>query len=574
MEKPLILVVETDPEKVSLLQQVLKKNYTLLRIGHADALFEQAARKRPDLVLINLQLAGIDGYNLTRRLRKRPYTAMVPVILLSAQADVDIKLKRFKAGAADIITLPFHPRELKARIDTQISLRKTREDLEAANRELRRSRKRIEMIFQQVPVGIITVDINGVVQQCNKQMSELCPEQMPIPTGMPISELNSRCEDGCWNILRQALETGETIHEQYIRCQNKLTRTSHLVLNSHQFHNDNGEIEGTMLVVRDVSHIKAMENKVRDAFSHGNLIGKNERIQEVYKLARRLADLDTTVLLTGESGTGKELAMEAIHFGGQRAEKPLVRLNCAALPESIIESEIFGHVRGAYTGAISDRTGRIEAADGGTLFLDEIGDIPPHIQLKLLRFLEKHEFERVGDNRVHQADVRIIAATNQNLEKQVRVGLFREDFYYRLKIIRIHMPPLRERKDDIPVLVAHFLDLFSAQLNRFFEGLSDDVMTLFMDYDWPGNVRELKHAMEHAAIVCPGGRINTAHLPEEIGSPLRKQTSVKPKRTSHTPDRKTIDTAIASCEGNKARAARMLGIHRSTLYRKLTEFSQ
>jgi len=305
--------------------------------------------------------------------------------------------------------------------------------------------------------------------------------------------------------------------------------------------------------------------------AYKNIIGKNKQMRQIFTLIRQLANVDTTVLVTGESGTGKELVVEALHNAGARAKGPLIKVNCSALSESLLESELFGHVRGAFTGAVSPRKGRIESAEGGTLFLDEIGEISASLQLKLLRFLQQKQFERVGDVNTLDADVRIVAATNADLRLKVQKGTFREDLYYRLKIMPIHMPPLRERTEDIPLLIDHFCRQFSQAFDKRITGVSDEVMRLCMEYAWPGNVRELEHALEHGVLLCPGGKIALAHLPKEFLAPS-KEPGFRGQNGSIKIDRQGLVDALNATEGNKAAAARRLGISRRTIYRKLQAF--
>ena len=305
--------------------------------------------------------------------------------------------------------------------------------------------------------------------------------------------------------------------------------------------------------------------------AYKNIIGKNKQMRQIFTLIRQLANVDTTVLVTGESSTGKELVVEALHNAGARARGPLIKVNCSALSESLLESELFGHVRGAFTGAVSPRKGRIESAEGGTLFLDEIGEISPNLQLKLLRFLQEKQFERVGDVKTIDADVRIVAATNADLRLKVQNGSFREDLYYRLKIMPIHMPPLRERTEDIPLLIDYFCRQFSQAFDKRINGVSDEVMRLCMEYDWPGNVRELEHALEHGALLCPGGRIEAEHLPGEFLVDS-KSPHFRGRNGAIRVDRQSLMAALNATEGNKAAAARKLGISRRTIYRKLETY--
>jgi transcriptional regulator with PAS, ATPase and Fis domain len=295
-------------------------------------------------------------------------------------------------------------------------------------------------------------------------------------------------------------------------------------------------------------------------------------MQQVYSLIESLADLPTTVLINGESGTGKELVAAALHSSGVRAKKPFVKVNCSALSENLLESELFGHVRGAFTGAIADKIGRFQKAHGGTLFLDEIGDISPAIQMRLLRVLQESEFERVGDSTSIKVDVRIIAATNHGLAEMVSQGTFRQDLYYRLNVVRLDLPSLRERSDDLDLLAAHFIGKFNVKFAKALTGISEDVKTLFRAYSWPGNVRELEHAIEHACILCKTTIIAVNDLPGDLLESVMP-IGAAPKNLAPLPAapvaKLTLEDALAAAKGNKARAARLLGISRMTLYRQM-----
>ncbi|MBF0317896.1 MAG: sigma-54-dependent Fis family transcriptional regulator [Nitrospirae bacterium] len=310
---------------------------------------------------------------------------------------------------------------------------------------------------------------------------------------------------------------------------------------------------------------KAFVFKERSQFH--NFIGKNPKIQEIYNLVETLADLQSTVLITGESGTGKELIAEALHFKGTRQRAPMVKVNCSALSVNILESELFGHVKGAFTGAIKDRIGRFEAARGGSIFLDEIGDISPKVQIQLLRVLEDRVIERLGQSTPIKVDVRIIAATNRPLADLVASGSFRHDLFYRLKVVELFLPPLRHRLDDIPLLVEHFLMRFSGALDKDIRAISDDCMEIFLHHKWPGNVRELEHAIEHAAIVCQTPLITYNDLPRSITEGLKRSSTTVESR------RQEIVDALNQTLWNKSRAARLLGISRRTIYRKMLQFN-
>ncbi len=343
----------------------------------------------------------------------------------------------------------------------------------------------------------------------------------------------------------------------------------------------NGNITGAIETLQDItdrkqaelalrSEIANLEQELKERYHFQSIIGKSRKMQKVYNLLENLTDTDTTVLITGESGTGKDLVARALHYSSIRASSNLVTVNCSALSENLLESELFGHVKGAFTGAVKDRIGRFQLADGGTLLLDEIGDISARIQLKLLRVLQEKECERVGDSTPVKVNVRVLAATNRDLREKVRLGEFREDLYYRLKVIEIKLPPLRERREDIRLLTRHFFDVFKKTFKRNISGIADDVLRLFMQYRWPGNIRELEHAMEHAFILCKGTTIMPEHLPSEIPEYFETDRRVCSKEPHETPQ-KLLD-ALDTAGWNKARAARILGISRPTLYQLIKKY--
>jgi Nif-specific regulatory protein len=308
---------------------------------------------------------------------------------------------------------------------------------------------------------------------------------------------------------------------------------------------------------------KALEDK----YGLANIVGKNHKMQAIYDLIGDISQSDSTVLIQGESGTGKELIARAIHTMSSRKEKPFVVANCSAYAETLLESELFGHEKGAFTGAIRRKKGRFELAEGGTIFLDEIGEIPPPTQLLLLRVLQERKFERVGGEQTIEVDVRLIAATNRDLNKDMMEGRFREDLYYRLNVIPIMLPPLREREDDIALLATHFLDIYASSSKKAIRGFSEDVMKIFLSYHWPGNVREIQNVVEHAVILAKGELITENDLPQNLrGSISRSEGQTTSLKET---ERNLILKVLKNVRGNKYQAAKKLGITRSTLYGKM-----
>ncbi len=317
------------------------------------------------------------------------------------------------------------------------------------------------------------------------------------------------------------------------------------------------------------AEIKQLRQKVGDRASYGEIIGQCAKMQEVYELIDLVSASDATVFITGENGTGKELVARAIHARSHRRKGPFIVANCSAYSPTLLESELFGHEKGAFTGAIRQKKGRIERAQGGTLFLDEIGDIAPATQILLLRFLQDHCFERVGGEETIMADVRVLAATNKDLYKEAEAGRFREDLYYRLNVISIHLPPLRERKEDIPLLCQHFLQKYNAKEGKNIQRLSPNTLQVLMDFDWPGNVRQLENAISHAVIVCQGEVIGRKHLPRFLKECAEETASTS--LAEH--ERRLILKVLKEANWNKHDAARRLQLSRSTLYSKIRRYN-
>ncbi|MCD6427127.1 MAG: sigma-54-dependent Fis family transcriptional regulator [Caldisericaceae bacterium] len=326
-------------------------------------------------------------------------------------------------------------------------------------------------------------------------------------------------------------------------------------------------------------------------YKQDEIIGDSPKMQEVYKAIGRVADSDATVLIRGESGTGKELVAKAIYLHSNRRNKPFIVVNCAAIPENLLESELFGHEKGAFTDAISRHIGKFEQAKDGTIFLDEIGDMSLPLQAKLLRVLQEKTFERVGGHETLVSNARVLAATNRDLEQLVSEGKFREDLFYRLNVVTIHIPPLRERKEDIPLLVNYFISKYSRKYGKVIQGVSEEVMKIFMDYNWPGNVRELENAIARGVIISSVPLIMKEHLPPELLQKIESEEKINSASKSGTNKENTEDPvveplpdaiaklekemiikALRKCNGNKTKAAKLLGISRKSLFNKIRDY--
>ena len=320
--------------------------------------------------------------------------------------------------------------------------------------------------------------------------------------------------------------------------------------------------------------LRALERQMREQFGVENIVTVNPKMQQLIKTAISVAHTESNVLITGESGTGKELIAGLIHSMSSVADKPFVAVNCGGIPESLLESELFGHVKGAFTGAISTKRGLVEEADGGTLFLDEVAEMNPTLQVKLLRFIQNGEFRRVGENEVRRVKVRIIAATNKDLQQAMESGEFREDLYYRLSVIPLHIPPLRERREDISLLAQHFVKLFANRLDKPIRGISKDALNALMQYHWPGNVRELMNAIEHGVALSSGDMLELKDLPPNITQPVSDDTIplAESKGTLEDIEKSYILKVLQETGWNQKQACRILGLSKATLYRRLKKY--
>ncbi len=426
-------------------------------------------------------------------------------------------------------------------------------------------------IITSLREGIIALDPDLRILTMNPAAEEILGRSRWDLSGIPVCELFG--ERTCpQDILAETLRSGEPIIDFQTTVQLGGGRMGHVLLRTAPLKHRNGNSLGLALLLGDVTEVTTLRQQMGQRSGLGGLIGRDIKMQELFQLITDVADSEATVLIRGESGTGKELVAQAVHRTSHRSEGPFVQVNCSALSESLLESELFGHVKGAYTGATSDRRGRFEEADGGTIFLDEIGDVSPVVQVKLLRVLQERTIERVGDNQPITVDVRVVSATNRNLEHLLASGQLREDFYYRIKVLSLVIPPLRDRREDIPLLVSHFLSRIIRQKKQEqMPTVTGVAMRLLMNHSWPGNVRELENALEHAVVLSRGGPILASHLPPEL---FRAKGIGRIQQVPlHSPQEKEILAAALKEAGwNRSKAARRMGIDRTTLWRKIREY--
>ncbi len=450
-----ILIVDDEPlTRKSLFEILRHRGYKVTCAESAEEALGYVERDRPDIVITDLKMPGLDGMQLLQKVKG--IDEDISVVLMTAFGSIENAVEAMKEGAYDYITKPI--------VDNEIEMV-------------------IERIFEQ----------------------------------------------------KRLIEENKTLKKK----------------------------------LADTSRVKF----------HG-IIGQTPQMQKIYNLIDAVASTNATVLIQGESGTGKRMVACAVHSADKvRHDKPFIEVSCGALPENLLESELFGHVKGSFTSAHRDRQGRFEVADGGIIFLDEIDTFSPNLQVKLLRVLQEGEFERVGDTKTLKVNVKVVAATNQELKKLITEGKFREDLYYRLNVIPIHIPPLRERKGDLPLLLEHFLEKCSKRNeNKKICDVSEEVMSVFFDYDWPGNIRELENIVERAVILCKGDTIVLSDLPDSLQNlktdrPVSfSQGKVPLKEALKFSERNIIERVLSECGGNRTKAAELLGINRTTLYNKMKEY--
>ena len=430
------------------------------------------------------------------------------------------------------------------------------------------------IILDSIADGVFTVDEDWKITSFNKAAETI--------TGIPSEQAIGRycweifrasiCERQC--ILRETIETGRPIVNRAIYIINSEGESLPVSISTALLKDDEGRIYGGVETFRDLSRIEELQKELRGRHSFMDIISKNYEMQKLFSILPQIAESESSVLIQGESGTGKELFARALHTLSGRKEKPMVIINCGALPDTLLESELFGYKAGAFTDAKKDKPGRLAMAEGGTLFLDEIADISSALQVRLLRVLQEKTYEPLGSTKTVSADVRIVSATNRNLEQLVSRGQFREDFYYRINVVKIDLPPLRERRDDIPLLIEHFIRRLRTIREKDISTLSSEAMNILMRYDFPGNVRELQNIIEHAFVLCPGGMIQSEHLPQTLlpeseKKPVVLPSSPLPKSPLVDIERRHIFEILRKNGWNRAEAARELGIHKTTLWRKI-----
>jgi two-component system, NtrC family, response regulator HydG len=560
MKAKILIIDDEENIRFTLKSFLLNAGYEVEIVEDYDKALARIDEVDFDLIFADIILGGKTGIDFLREVRKRNLN--FPVVMITGVPGIETASDALRLDAFDYMSKPVLKEPL-LRVTKKALQHKTLVD------EKEKYRLNLEAIFNSVKDAIITVDKELTVLEINEAAKDICNLSREV-IREPLRTLPRYCSGQCLNTVEETIHKKQPVEIYRVECKHKLRPQQIVSITTYPLLNSKGVFSGVILVVSDETQLANLERDRRERQQFHTIIGKSEKMQVIYSLIEILANVQTTVFITGESGTGKGLAAEALHYKGERSNKPFVKVNCSALSESLLESELFGHVKGAFTGAVQDRIGRFQKANGGTIFLDEIGDISSRMQLQLLRVLQEREFEQVGDSTPIRVDVRVITATNQDLQEKIRRGEFREDLYYRLRVVEINMPPLRERREDIPLLINHFIHVFNKKLNREIIAISSDVQRIFMEYPWPGNIRELEHTLEHAFILCQQSTIAVNHLPTVfkrfIGTRSASQEDIK------VDEPQAIIQALKKTAWSRVKAARLLGMSRSTFYRKIEEY--
>lgn len=574
-DKPLILMLDDNPVNLEELAGLVDEaGFEVLRAETGEVALVQAVAHLPDLILLDVLMPGMNGFAVCEHLKTIPSTRDIPVLFMTALADTADKLKGFQVGAVDYITKPFQYEEVIARVQTHLTLQKLK-------LELQEKEERLSRIFENAMDAIMTLDESGKIMLFNAAAEQMFRCKAADRIGRPVDRFLS-----------------PELYKTLINFRNGFPADKAIWvsegLTAVRADDESFPIEATIsrvettgqqlyiLILRDINERKArqqaeaecntlrginlyLQEEVLASRDGEELIGNSPALHNAMELVRQVADTDAMVLITGETGTGKELIARAIHNLSTRKDKTLVKLNCATIPENLAESELFGHEKGSFTGAIARKLGRFELANGGTLFLDEIGELPLEMQAKLLRVLQEGEFERVGGTQTLTCNVRVIAATHRDLAQFSQQGKFRADLYYRLNVFPINLPPLRERKEDIPYLVKHFIDKYAAKFGKKIQSIPERMMSDLQSYFWPGNIRELQHIIERAVILSKGSQLASVDCVNVMsGAPQAASPIVTLEEAERAHILRALDATSWRIAGNQG-AAKILGVPSTTL---------
>lgn len=612
-----ILLIDDENSARRILGLSLRKDgYDIIEAGDGESGLEVFKRELPDIVLTDIRMPGVSGVEVLSRVKE--IKPEVEVIVVTGHGDMELAIKCLQLDASDFLTKPISDQALsialeraKNRLAMKAQLKAYTEDMKSLvqekTRELEKSYKSMEAFYLMHRDISEKTSLTEVLNFITRKVKEVVScETLPLVLnimktglvmtegyGLEESELAS-IDIGMVTSLREPTGIAD---EKLIELCARIFKTPPRIIIPIRKNEDtigivvlcaqgtekisDGDIRFVDLLFSQASgairRIVSQDEKLRELHKrlsvssrYGNLVGKDHKMEQIYDLVSDVAPTNATILIEGESGTGKELIARAIHMNSMRRNGPFIAVNCSSYPETLLEGELFGYEKGAFTGAVKRRLGCFERAHGGTIFLDEIGEISLNFQVKLLRVLQVQEFERLGGEESIKVDIRIIAATNKDLRKKVEKGDFREDLYYRLNIIPISLPPLRTRKNDIPLLMEHFLERLNSRHGKKVLGTAPEAMRILMDYDWPGNVRELENTIEHAFILTKGDSITKDSFPAY----LRFRSELKEDFSSFEENEmKFLAKMLEQYQWNKLQVAKRLNISRSTLYAKMKKYS-
>ena len=439
---------------------------------------------------------------------------------------------------------------------------------------IRYDEHRLKLILDNLDTAVFTVNRSGHVTSFNSMAETITGYRRQEILGQHHKKLIGCSGPGDRCALAESIKTGKTLSNQHLQLTSKDGRELPIRASCMALRNESGHVIGGLATFQDLSLIHQLNRAISAKYTFADMIGKDALMQQLFEILPVVAASDANVLIEGPTGTGKDLLAKIIHNTSPRKDRPFVKVNCAAMPDTLLESEMFGYVKGAFTGADRDKSGRFQEADGGSIFLDEIGDLPLSLQGKLLRVLEDREFYPLGSQKLHRVDVRIIAATNQGLKDLVQQKLFREDLYYRLNVMRLDLPPLKQRRGDVPLLIRRFLNQYNLTRSTAITTIAEDALELLLNYDYPGNVRELENIIEHACILCQGEAIERRHLPVYIQTKACPEDHSPPARTTDLEsqpewERRRLLQALEEHRWNRQKVAKALGMERTTLWRKM-----
>jgi len=429
----------------------------------------------------------------------------------------------------------------------------------------------LEVILNSIADGVFTIDKDKNITSFNKAAEDITGITREQAIGRKCFDVfqSNICQTSC--ALEKTIQTGKQTIDLKVNILNAEGRRIPVSISTAVLKNKKDNVIGGVETFRDLSTLEKLKKEITKRYTFEDIVSKHHKMQEIFGVLPDIAESESTVLIQGPSGSGKELFARAIHNLSIRKSKPYIVVNCGALPENLLESELFGYVKGAFTDAKKNKPGRFALAEGGTLFLDEIADLSLALQVKLLRVLQEKEYEPLGSTGPIRANVRIIAATNKDLSQLLSQGTFRDDLYYRINVVKIALPSLADRREDIPYLIEHFIRQFNLKTGRRVTGISDEVLNLFMEYDFPGNIRELENLIEHAFVLCRTGEITTAHLPRDFVEQAVQSSKIQSEKQTtleHAEAQVILDT-LKRHRGNRQRSADELGMHVTTLWRKM-----